>query len=172
MNKLKGSRCYLSGAMEKVADNGIEWRQAFIPFLENLGVIILDPTNKPTDIAIETPIKWKELRAAGRFDELRKDIKILRCVDLRMVDVSDFMIVNLDNDINTTGTWEEIFLANRQKKPIVVRIKQGKNQCPLWLFGTLPHQMFFDDWDEIKRYLEKVNEGEAKHLNRWLLFNL
>lgn len=170
-NKLKGSRCYLSGAMEKVPDFGVEWRQVLKPFLEDLGVTVLDPTDKPTDIIPETPLAWKEMRIKGEYDRLRKEIKLLRCVDLRMVDVSDFIIVNLDNDVQTCGTWEEIFLANRQKKPIIIRIKQGKNQCPMWLFGTLPHEMFFNSWNEVERYLMKVNGGEVDHLRRWLLFD-
>lgn len=171
MNKLKGSRCYLSGAMEVRVDHGVEWRQSLKGVLESVGVLVLDPTNKPTDIIPETPEKWKRLREAGLFDQLREEIRLLRCVDLRMVDIADFLIVNLDNDIRTCGTWEEIFLANRQKKPVIIRMKQGIKQCPMWLFGTIPHEMIFDSWKEVTDYLNDVNEGWAPHLRRWLLFD-
>lgn len=171
MDKLRGSRCYLSGAMEVLPDHGIEWRQTLGPFLENLGVMVLDPTNKPTDRINETPERWQELRATEQYDQLRKEIKILRCVDLRMVDISDFLIVNLSNDVRTCGTWEEMDVANRQKKPVIVRIKEGKNQCPLWLFGKLPHEMIFGSWDEVKDYLIKVDRDQVDHLRRWLLFD-
>lgn len=172
MHRLKGSRCYLSGAMEKVSDGGVQWRQALRPFLENLGVTVLDPTDKPTDIIPETPLAWKEMRIRGEYDQLRKEMRLLRHIDLRLVDIADFVIVNLDNDVQTCGTWEEIDVANRQKKPVILRIKQGKNHCPLWLFGKLPHEMFFNGWDGVKEYLELVNEGKVNCLRRWLLFNL
>lgn len=171
MNKLKGSRCYLSGAMEVLPDHGIEWRRVLRPFLTGLGVTILDPTDKPTDVIIEDPDRWIMLREAREYDQLRREIKILRCVDLRMVDVSDFLIVNLDNDTRTCGTWEEICLANRQKKPVIIRMKQGKSQCPLWSFGQLPHEMFFGKWSEVEDYLTSVDCGQADHLRRWLLFD-
>lgn len=171
MGKLKGSRCYLSGAMEVCADSGIEWRQTHKPFLKDLGITVLDPTDKPTDLTPETPERWKFLRQTEQYDQLRKEMKVLRCVDLRMVDVSDFIIVNLDNDVRTTGTWEEIELANRQKKPIIFRIKQGKKEWPLWLFGMTPHEMVFAEWCEVKDYLILVDRGEAPRLSRWLLFD-
>lgn len=171
MGKLRGSRCYLSGAMEILPDHGIEWRQALRPFLTGLGVTILDPVDKPTDIVKEEPEKWIKLREARKYDQLRKEIKVLRCVDLRMVDVSDFLIVNLDNDVRTCGTHEEICLANRQKKPVILRIKQGKSQCPLWRFGQLPHEMFFGKWSEVEDYLTKVDYGQVAHLRRWLFFD-
>lgn len=171
MNKLRGSRCYLSGAMEVCADSGVEWRKTFIPFLNGLGVTVLDPTDKPTDVIIEDPEKWKWLRETEQYDQLRKEMKVLRCVDLRMVDVSDFLIVNFDLEVRTCGTWEEISLANRQKKPVIFRIKQGKKQWPLWFFGQLPHEMVFGTWNHVKEYLLTVNRGEALHRRRWLLFD-
>lgn len=42
-------------------------------------------------------------------------MKVIRSVDLRLVDISDFMIVNLDLETHPCGTLEEIFWANRQK---------------------------------------------------------
>lgn len=169
---LKGSKCYLSGAMETTEDHGVEWRQELTPFLRYLGVVVLDPCDKPIDIVIEDPVRWKMLRAAGRFDELSAEMKVLRHVDLRMVDLADFLIVNMNNDIRTTGTWEEICLANRQKKPIVMRIAQGKKELGLWFFGQLRHEMIFDSWDDVKRYLKLVDLDCVGSLNRWLFFNL
>ena len=42
-----------------------------------------------------------------------------------MVDICDFLVVNLDLDVHATGTYEELYWANRMKKPILVRIEQG-----------------------------------------------
>ena len=88
-----------------------------------------------------------------------------------MVDISDFLIVNLDLDVHPCGTYEEIFWANRQKKPIIVHMVQGKQKCPDWLFGTIPHEMIFSSWEEIKNYLVEINHSEEiKTFNRWYFF--
>ena len=171
MNKLRGSRCYLSGPMEVTGDGGAGWRQELTPFLQGLGVVVLDPCDKPIDIVVEAPVRWKRLRAEGKFDALSKEIRVLRHVDLRMVNNSDFMIVNMNNDIRTTGTWEEICLANQQKKPIVMRIAQGKRKLGLWFFGQLRHEMIFGNWSSVKAYLKAVDFDCCNSLNRWLFFD-
>jgi nucleoside 2-deoxyribosyltransferase len=98
-------------------------------------------------------------------------MKTIRAVDLRLVDMSDFLIVNLDINTHPCGTLEEIFWANRQKKPIIIHMEQGKNQTPDWLFGTIPHQMFFSTWDEIKQYLVHIDTSENIDTHkRWYFF--
>ena len=61
MNRLADNRCYLAGAMEKDATNGIEWRQAIQVALADLHIRWLDPTNKPTAIGRETLETKQEL---------------------------------------------------------------------------------------------------------------
>jgi hypothetical protein len=100
-------------------------------------------------------------------------MKVIRSVDLRLVDISDFLIVNLDLDIHPCGTYEEIFWANRQKKPIIVHMEQGKNSAPDWLFGTIPHQTIFSSWDDIKEYLNHINSSEnIGTYKRWYFFSV
>ena len=100
-------------------------------------------------------------------------MKIIRSVDLRLVDISDLLIVNLDLDIHPCGTYEEIFWANRQKKPIIIHMVQGKEHAPDWLFGTVPHQMIYSDWNDIYGYLEHINSSENINThNRWYFFNI
>jgi len=41
-----------------------------------------------------------KLKAERNYDELSELMKVIRSVDLRMVDISDFLIVNLDLDIH------------------------------------------------------------------------
>ena len=93
MNRLADNRCYLAGAMEKDATNGIEWRQAIQAALADLHIRWLDPTNKPTAIGRETLETKQELvqaRRARDYDAVRNIMKTIRCVDLRMTDISDF----------------------------------------------------------------------------------
>jgi len=176
MNRLKHARCYLAGAMEKDETNGLEWRQAIQTALADLQICWLDPTHKPTDIGRETLNTKKQLfraRQAGDYDAIAKLMKVIRCVDLRMTDISDFMVVNLDPDVPTFGTHEEIANGNRQKKPIIIHMIGGKERTPLWLLAMLPHQLIFSTWEEIHHYLRHVAyDAVIDRLNRWYFFNL
>lgn len=176
MNRLRNQRVYLAGAMDRVPDRGATWRDNITPFLDNLGVTVFNPISKPTDIGMEDQdshtIKTK-LKKQHRYDELSHMMKTIRAVDLRLVDISDFLIVNLDLQVHPCGTYEEIFDANRSKKPILIHIEQGKDSTPDWLFGSIPHEMFFSNWDDIKKYLIHINEDEnITTYNRWRFFNL
>lgn len=176
MNRLKNQRVYLAGAMDRVADRGATWRDNITPFLADMGIVVFNPITKPTGIGLEDQeshhIKTK-LKQQHRYDELSSMMKTIRSVDLRLVDISDFLIVNLDLNVHPCGTLEEIFLANRQKKPIIIHMVQGKDQTPDWLFGTIPHQMIFSTWDDIKSYLVHINNSEnIDTYKRWYFFNI
>jgi len=174
-NRLKNQRVYLAGAMDRVADRGNGWRDNITPFLEYLGIVVFNPIKKPTTIGLEdeeTHALKQQLKKDKKYSELSALMKTIRSVDLRLVDISDFLIVNLDLDIHPCGTYEEIFWANRQKKPIIVHMVQNKNQAPDWLFGTIPHQMIFSSWLEIRDYLNHINTcSEIETFNRWYFFD-
>lgn len=174
MNRLKNQRVYLAGAMDRVPDRGAGWRAEITPFLKSMGLVVFNPLNKPTEVGKEdhtTHVLKCRLKEEGRYDELSELMKTIRATDLRLVDISDFLVVNLDITTHPCGTLEEIFLANRSKKPVIVRIEQGKESAPDWLFGTLPHAMFFSRWDEVRSYLSHVDgSGEIEDLGRWRFF--
>jgi len=174
-NRLHNQRVYLAGAMDRVADRGNGWRDNITPFLEDLNIVVFNPIKKPTIIGQEDDRTHKyklKLKAEKNYDELSQLMKVIRSVDLRLVDISDFLIVNLDLDIHPCGTYEEIFWANRQKKPIIVHMVQGKQSAPDWLFGTIPHQMIFSSWADVKNYLLDINnKAEIINYNRWYFFN-
>lgn len=175
MNRLKGSRVYLSGAMEYCPDFGADWRKKVRSDLSDLGLVFLDPTDKPIDVLDEKTLiqNIKVGRATEDYDSIARDVKLIRHIDLRMCDMADVLIVNIDLTIPTCGTWEELFTANRAKKPILVRIVQGKASGPAWLFGTIPHQHIFSAWKEIYDYLNLVDSSDGTpDFNRWLFFTL
>ena len=176
MNRLYKQRVYLAGPMDRCKDRGQTWRDNLTPFLIEMGAIVLNPISKPIDIAKEdneTHNIKQQLKHEQKYDELSKIMKEIRNVDLRMVDISDFLVVNLDLDIHPCGTLEEIFWANRQKKPIIIHMEQGKQHTPDWLFGTIPHNMIFSNWQEIKNYLRHINSHAIiNHYNRWYFFNV
>lgn len=175
-NRLLNQRCYLAGAMDRVIDRGRGWRQEITPFLESLGIVVFNPITKPTAIGVEdddTHLVKAKLKKTKRYEELSSMMKVIRSVDLRLVDISDFLIVNLDLGIHPCGTYEEIFWANRQKKPIIIHMAQGKEHTPDWLFGTVPHQMIYSDWNDIYGYLEHINSSEnINTYNRWYFFKV
>lgn len=175
MNRIKKQRVYLAGAIDRVPDRGVGWREEIIPFLESLGAVVYNPLTKPMSIGKEDENSYvlkRSLKEKKDYEGLSHLMRVIRSTDLRLVDVSDFLLVNLDIETHPCGTYEEIFRANRQKKPIIIRIKQGKQNAPDWLFGTIPHDMIFSCWDSVKDYLLYIDRSEnIKTLDRWYFIN-
>lgn len=175
-NLLKNKTCYLIGAIDRVPDNGAGWRQIMQEVLtKDFGVNVYNPLEKPINLGVEDESERqlrREEKAKGNFDFVASAVRQIRCVDLRMVDKSDFIICYIDTDVHACGTYEELTTANRQKKPIIVFCKQGKVGIPDWIFGMIPHELFFDDIDQVINYLEDVDNGVDKRFaERWVFFD-
>jgi hypothetical protein len=175
MNKLWGMRVYLCGPIDAAEDLGQGWRNQLTPWLHERGLVVLNPMQKPIDIGIEDAVhlvKRRELKQAGRFSEFAREMRIIRSVDLRMCDMSDFIIVNLDLNIPSCGTWEEVFWTNRMKKPSLVNVVQDRTNVPDWMIGTIPHEFIFSHMNWLKAYLHLVDVGADKRtFNRWMFFD-
>lgn len=176
MNKLNNMVTYVAGPIDFALDNGVGWRKELKPWLENLGVKVLDPTDKPEgliDEQAENLHRRRQLKEQGRYYELSQLMKRIRCVDLRMCDKCDFVIIYLDLDVIMTGTIEESSWCNRMKKPCLIVCKQGKKNVPDWWYGILPYQHIFSSFDELKEYLLKINNGKLEEYDkkRWIFFN-
>ncbi len=52
MNRLDGMRTYLAGAMDRVPDGGVGWRNRITPMLKSLGVTVFDPCDKPIVVGV------------------------------------------------------------------------------------------------------------------------
>jgi uncharacterized membrane protein len=162
--------------MDRAKDAGIGWRRNTRWGMNHLGVQWLDPTRKPIDVGVEDDASRelrKKCKREGNLGPVVDEMKPIRRVDLRMVDICDFLIVNLDMDIHACGTYEEIFLANRQKKPILIHVEQGRNAVPDWLLGTVPEEYIFDNWKDLYDYLDRVN-GDPEWVDthgRWYFFH-
>ena len=101
MERLKGLRAYLAGPIDNAKDDGVGWRIEMTKFLEPLGITVFDPCKKPLAYAKykeveEEKKKMMQLKETGRYFELTERMKDIVHVDLRMVDVSDFLIIYLD----------------------------------------------------------------------------
>ncbi len=175
MNRLRNMRIYLAGCIDRVADDGVVWRRQIRKSLKDHGILWLDPTDKPTSVAAEDPETRRvrhQRKAAGDYKYVANEMKIIRATDLRLVDIADALIVNIDVDVHAAGTYEELYLANRQRKPVLVRTVQSVASTPDWLFGTLPYQHFFGDWDSLIKYLHHVDaDPEIETYNRWKFFD-
>jgi hypothetical protein len=175
INRLRNTKTYLVGAMDRVPDGGVTWRNKICPTLKSLGVKILDPCKKPVENSLEDDYtrQWIEYyKETGQYDKIKKNYAIIRSADLRCVDVSDFIIAHIDLNVHACGTYEEIVTANRQKKPVLVWCEQGKSKAPNWLFFMLPHQHIFGDCGSLINYLGHVDSiSNINDFGRWVFFS-
>ena len=173
-HRLWGARCYLSGAMDRVPDRGTQWRERITPYLEHLGVIVLNPCRKPIyiDPEMENRVVRRKQKKEEDSDSLMQDMKRIRSIDLRLTDMADFLIVNIDMEVHACGTYEELGWANRMKKPILIRCAQGKEHMADWIFGMIPHQHVFGTWKDLKEYLHHIHSDEnVDEMRRWMFFD-
>lgn len=136
-NLLQGARAYLSGPMDFVASRAHEkkfgWRNRVSEFLGHCGVTVFDPWHKPAVRGMraygEEDIKTIEVREQWTFEPGAKGAAArARCaatfgetvhIDLRMVDISDFVIAYCPTNIYSVGTPHEIIVATQQHKPVL-----------------------------------------------------
>lgn len=174
MNRLFYNRVYLSGPIDNASDYGTGWRNTIKHQLADLHLIFLDPCAKPMQEGfacedLENHARRLEQKRRGDFESISREMRLIRCIDLRLADLCDFSIVHLDRTVYSTGTHEEIALLNRRKVPILVHMEQGKAALPDWYWGTLPHQHVFSTWEELIAYLRHVasDPPPIDTYNRW-----
>ena len=113
-----------------------------------------------------------ELKKSHRYLELSQRMKEIVHFDLRMVDVSDFVIVYVNTEIPTFGTIHELIISLNQRKPTLVVLEGGKANCPNWLFGIMDFNFIFEDFEELKQYLVQINQGNiTADRSRWVFFD-
>ena len=171
-NILNKSRCYLIGAMEFA--NGQPWRNYTKDALKDTGITFFDPYHKPflnsEDEDDEARKQYKEWIKNSEFDKVSEFAKRLRADDLRLCDISDFFIVQINPTIASWGSAEELTTINRAKKPIFMFIEGGKTKCPLWIFGMIPHKYIYNSVDEIIDVIKNINSGQKEiDSDRWHL---
>ncbi len=134
---LNDVRVYLSGPMDFVASRAEEkkagWRVRVGEFLQSFRATVFDPWSKPKvrgfheygkeDVAtIRLREEWSfEPSAAGAQARARSAQSFWETmhVDLRMVDISDFVIAYCPTNIYSVGTPHEIITARQQHKPVL-----------------------------------------------------
>lgn len=174
MGKLKGSLVYLSGLMEAAIDGGCQWREVVTPLLKRFGCGVLNPCAKPNGNPNEEFERRKlanKLKEESKFAELRKLYRPLVQYDLRMVDISSFIFCQLDGT-PAVGTYDEIFVAAGQKKPVIIVAPNGYDKLSNWLFGRLDYRLFFPSINSAIEYLDGIDSGSIiPDSNKWRFFN-
>lgn len=174
-NNLKNTKTYLVGAMDRVSDGGISWRNKITPHIEQFGIRVINPCDKPIyGVKENDETRWwiEYYKETRQFEKIKEKFGVIRNADLRCVDISDFIIAHIDLDVHICGSYEEIVTANRQKKPVLVWCKQGKEFAPNWLFFMLPHYHIFGSMSELINYLATINQhGNVRELSRWFFFS-
>ena len=179
MNKLQGVTAYLACPFEKDLDCA-GWREEIKPELEKLGVIAWDPLPKPKwfvdrvgDITAELQREDKDIiqtwtsvgPSSYQSESGQKDREVIfrneymRNVCLRLASACDIIICYVDGP--TVGTFEELCVANQQKKPILF-FTNGKVLDSAWRaiqFNTITGNKFFSHMHDMLEYLDGVNDG-------------
>lgn len=183
MSRLSGALAYLCGPMDRVSDRGVEWREDMTKFLHGLGCGVLNPVDKPTNFAPEDEHVYATINSLKESIRRNSDNTSARNalsmimqdivrMDLRMIDVAHFVIMNLDTSVHMCGSYGEQSVACLQKKPVIIHCPQGLHDIPNWIWGICKHEMFFDHWDDVKTYLLSIHKGtDTNHLNRWRFFD-
>jgi hypothetical protein len=164
----------LAGNIENANAPG-QWRDVVKSELKDTGIIFFDPLKKPFMDSVnedkEHIDKLVKLRTEGGFKELSTIMRKIRVEDLSLVDRSDFLIASISAKTASWGTAEEVFWANRMKKPIFLVVAEGRRVCPFWIFGTLPDDQIYDNMEDVVADIKKLDSGEKKmDLSRWKIF--
>lgn len=164
MGILENKRCYLSGPIE---NDSIEhnWRTEPKRVLnEEFKVKLFDPFEDPKQQWVPLLNSAKERRD---YEEIARIAHGFVRKDLALVDRSDFVVAYLPKGVPTTGTHHEIIWSDNAKKPTLLVCPQGKEHCPLWYYGFIPHQFMFGSWEELYDYLRDVNVGKHRGVDEW-----
>lgn len=178
MGRLAGMRVYVSGPMDSPeSKGGLVWRKTITPELQKMGIGVIDPTDKPcqgVEEDDETRQKIWKARDEGNYDIVHDYVRQIVKTDLRFVDVSDFLIVYLDVKEFPCGTYDELFMGCNQRKPVLIVCPYGKKKVPGWLWGRIPHELFFSNFEEMFSYLEEIDIKpieEIDTLNKWVFID-
>jgi nucleoside 2-deoxyribosyltransferase len=171
---LTRTKCYLAGNIEN-SNAPNYWRDVIKSELQETGILFFDPLKKPFMDSVnedkEHMDRMIKMRADGSFKELSKLMRKIRVEDLSLVDRADFLIASISAKTASWGTAEEVFWANRMKKPIFLVVAEGRRSCPFWIFGTLPEDQIYDNLDDVIADIKKLDSGEKPiDHSRWKIF--
>jgi len=171
---------YLSGAMQYAEDLGTVWRKRVVEkMVTEIGIKrenIIDPCNKPftnlykQDLDAVNLERLDHLKRLGNWEEVEDIAKWTIHLDLRFVDKADIIYAHVDPNVFTAGTIDEIITARTQKKPVILVVPGGLQNCPYWLLGRVGWRHIFPDDESAIQYLKDIREGKEPFDPRSFLF--
>lgn len=172
-NILSGTKAVVISPMEEDIKRGESIRLKIKKELNKLNITLWDHYDRPFIEKIEeseqTHSLLKHYRESGQYDKI-SEYRSIRLQDLAMVDAANFIICIFEKKTFSAGTMEEFFWANRIKKPIFFIWGDGKENCPFWIFWTIPHKYIYSSIDEALDMIRKIDSGEKEIDNsRWRL---
>lgn len=184
---LGGSTVYLSGPMDflmsRVDEREHGWRARIASVLEAWGVRVFDPWFKPMVRNLgrygEEDETTTAARDAWQFDDtpggagIRSQLASafwpVMHIDLRMVDLSDFVIACCPTNLYSVGTPHEIVVARQQRKPVL--LVSPPVRYPHWreLEQRAADQPELRDLLEAVRHEVVVRENESGVPSQWYM---
>ena len=144
--------------------NGRGWREQITPPLTEMGITVFNPYSKPfvQNSDEDEPVhdQLQQWLNDGDYDRVAEKMKQIRNFDLRLCDISDFIIAQINPKVASWGSAEELVTSIRMKKPVFLSIEGGKQLTPFWILGMLPHKYIYNNVDEIINVLKKIDSGE------------
>lgn len=175
MKELDKLKIFLSGGIDRVEDDGFGWRIEIRKRCQESGLpfIFLDPTDKPKGLGCEVGVekyKIKEYLDKDDWDAASEWSRNVRHIDLRMIDRTELFIIYIDLDAHLCGSYNELFEAERQQKPLFAIMKPPykRSDFPAWLVSIFRKEEVFEGVEACVEYLKKVNNGKVELDERWL----
>lgn len=168
MDHLKDKTTYLIGAIHTTRENdcGIKWREDITPILENkYNIKVLNPCKMSLkgfgEVNVDKDVNYfKQLIKQKEYEKIKKEFYWIIKKDLRCVDKSDFLIFNYDPTLPTIGSIHEVVNSINQKKPVLIKCDENIiDQFNPWLLTLIKPQWLFVCWEDMFKYLDKINTG-------------
>lgn len=176
MGYLAHTKCYLVGPIEHDKSFGMDWRQAAVKELNDLGVTIYNPLDRPVwmeHIAPYIPMAVSRDEVLEKIEasdsESTKYVlaqEFVRRICLRYIHSCDFVLCYLLN-AKTFGTTEELVVAHQARKPVIMICPD--NIPSLWIYDLVKDQYIFKNLRESLSFLNEINDGIAKlEILKWI----
>jgi hypothetical protein len=172
MGLLNKTRVYLCGGMQYI--NGRGWRENVTQELGKMGITTFNPYIKPFMDDVKEDEASRQLLGeqmkSGDYEAVSVRMRKVRNFDLRLCDISDFIVAHINPSVASWGSAEELVTSVRAKKPLFISIEGGKQLCPLWIMGMVPHHYIYNNTSEIVDMLKNIDSKEKSiDSERWRL---
>jgi hypothetical protein len=165
MRYLNNMTIYLAGPIDNF--EGEDWRAKYLPDFKKLGLKVYSPMIKPDWISPDARVKklsdetvenMKDGLYQGAVSQASKEV---REVCLSMVSHSGIVLCYLPK-IFTVGTFDEIFTADRQNKPIIF-VFENEAIISLYAADLFYRHVITNSFKGALKCLDGINEFGYKY---------